>query len=141
MSSQWSDFRSQAAHFQHERLQERRDAQHAKAEEMLAEFLPVVRAHGPRPVPLRVTGYGGKGVAKTPLRGWYLRTNRTAALGEDGHFYLLIAPLSPRDRLLGCQPDPSRPPLVLGEGGRDGESIDLADALERVLPGWRDLAG
>jgi hypothetical protein len=34
-------------------------------------------------------------------------------------------------------PAPSDPPLVLGKGGRDGESIDLADALARVLSGDR----
>lgn len=124
---------------QAERLQERLDALHAKAEEILAEFLPVVTQHGPEPEPLRVLGYGGRGSARTPLRGWYLRGNRTAALGTDGSFYVLIAPLSLTDRLKGVRPAPARPPMVLGEGGRDGESIELVVALDRLLPGWREL--
>ena len=132
--------RTEAARVQAERLQERVDALHAKAEGILAEFLPVVVAHGPAPEPLRVRGYGGRGSARTPLQGWYLRGNRTAALGTDGNFYVLIAPLSTMDRLRGVRPAPARPPMVLGEGGKDGESIELLVSLERILPGWRSLA-
>jgi hypothetical protein len=29
-------------------------------------------------------------------------------------------------------PEPSDPPLVLGAGGKDGESVDLREALDRV---------
>jgi len=122
-----------------ERLRERQDALHAKAEGILAEFLPVIVEHGPAPEPLRVQGYGGKLDARTKLQGWYLRINKTAALGVDGRFYILIAPLTLADKMTGVTPKPTRPPMVLGEGGRDGESIDLPVALERLLPGWREL--
>ncbi|WP_245534412.1 hypothetical protein [Xylanimonas cellulosilytica] len=132
--------RTEAARVQAERLRARQDAVHAQAEGLLAEFLPVVAAHGPQPEPLRVRGYGGRGEARTPLKGWYLRFDRTAALATDGRFYMLIAPLSALDRLRGVRPAPARPPMVLGEGGKDGESVELPIALERVLPGWRDLA-
>ncbi|MFC8731989.1 hypothetical protein ACFT5B_05970 [Luteimicrobium sp. NPDC057192] len=100
---------------------------------MLAEFVERALAHGPAPVPLRVRAYGGGSSYRTPLRGWYLRTDRTAAVGEDGSFYVLTAPRSLRARLTGTTPTPSDPPLVLGAGGRDGESVDLDVALERAL--------
>ncbi len=140
MTDDWAEQRTEAARVQAERLRARQDAVHQQAEGLLAEFLPVVTAHGPAPVPLRVRGYGGRGVARTPLKGWYLRFDRTAALGTDGKFYMLIAPLSGLDRLKGVRPTPARPPMVLGEGGKDGESVELPIALERVFPGWREHA-
>ncbi|QAY64076.1 hypothetical protein ET495_13555 [Xylanimonas allomyrinae] len=140
MSDEWVAQRTEAARVQAERLRARQDAVHRQAEALLSEFLPVVTAHGPAPQALRVRGYGGRGEARTRLRGWYLRMDRTAALGTDGRFYVLIAPLSAVDRLRGVHPAPARPPLVLGEGGKDGESVELPVALERVLPGWRGLA-
>ncbi|MBE9937819.1 hypothetical protein G8C60_01520, partial [Cellulosimicrobium cellulans] len=68
-------------------------------------------------------------------RGWYLRRNHSVAVGEDGEFYVLSVPGGVRARLRGVAVEPSDPPLVLGKGGRDGESIDLADALALVLDG------
>lgn len=134
----WADPR-EAARIQQERLDARRDALHQQAEALLAEFFAVVVSHGPTPTRLKVRGYGGKGEARTRLTGWYLRADRTAALGTDGAFYVLIAPLSTLDRLRGTTPTSTRPPMILGEGGKDGESIDLPDALEKVLPNWRNL--
>jgi hypothetical protein len=86
-------------------------------------------------VPLVVQGYGGVGTARTNLTGWYLRNNKTVALGTDGKFYVLIAPLSLMDRLRGLKPTPTRPPLIIGEGGKDGDTIALEDALCRVYQG------
>jgi len=107
---------------------------------MLAEFLPVVTAHGPAPVDLMVQGYGGKGEARTRLKGWYLRNNRTVALGTDGKFYVLIAPLNAlHPRFLKVDVQPSRPPLIIGEGGKDGDTIELSEAIERVLPHWKSM--
>jgi hypothetical protein len=119
-------------------LAQRQNAEHQRAEALLAQFMPAVTTRGPAPVELMVQGYGGVGEAPTNLRGWYLRNNRTCALGTDGKFYVLIAPLS-RLHLpfMKVKVAPTRPPLIIGEGGKDGDSIDLADALERVLPGWR----
>lgn len=140
MSDDWARQRTEAARVQAERLRVRQDAEHAAAEDLLRTFVAVARERGPEPVPLEVKGYGGRGTARTRLRGWYLRHDRTAAVSVDGDFYVLTAPLTPLDRLRGARPEPSRPPLVLGAGGKDGDSIDLAAALDRVLPGWRDAS-
>lgn len=134
VSENWAQQRTEAAREHAARLAARQDAEHVRAEEMLADF--VRRAHdaGLEPEPLQVRGYGGRGTARTPLRGWYLRTDRTSAVSTDGDFYVLTAPLGLVDRLRGVRPAPRRPPLVLGAGGKDGDSIDLVDALERLLP-------
>lgn len=82
-------------------------------------------------------GYSGGRTARTPLRGWYLRKDHKAGIDIEGNFYLLTRPLTVLDVLRGVTPRPSRPPLVLGAGGRDGDSVELTDALERLLPKWR----
>ena len=93
------------------------------------------RDRGLAPEPLRARAFDGTATYRTPLRGWYLRRNHSVAVGEDGEFYVLSVPGGVRARLRGVAVEPSDPPLVLGKGGRDGESIDLADALALVLDG------
>ncbi|WP_407319617.1 hypothetical protein UQW22_04115 [Isoptericola halotolerans] len=138
MSENWAAQRTEAAREHAARLAARQDAEHHRAEEMLDRFVRAARDAGLEPGPLQVKGYGGRGTARTVLRGWYLRTDRTAAVSTDGNFYVLTAPLTLLDRVRGVRPEPKRPPLVLGAGGKDGDSIDLDVALERLLPGWRD---
>lgn len=132
----WAAQRTEAARIHAERLQQRRDAEHDRAEALLARFVAAAHQQNLPTQPLRVQGYGGKSSARTPLHGWYLRRNATAGVSTDGQFYILTAPLSVLDRLRGLHPPPSRPPMVLGAGGKDGESLDLTEALERLLPGW-----
>ncbi len=140
VDSDWAAHRTEAARIQHERLRARQDAEHQRAEALLEQFMNAI-ARKPVPAqPLRVRGYGGNFSARTNLHGWYLRIDRTAGVSTQGDFYILTAPLSVLDRVRGVHPEPSRPPMVLGAGGKDGDSIDLVDALERVLPGWREEA-
>ncbi|MCA5891859.1 hypothetical protein LEP48_00650 [Isoptericola sp. NEAU-Y5] len=133
----WAAQRTEAARVQAELLAARQDAEHARAEALLREFAAAARDAGLEPGPLQVKGYGGRGTARTSLRGWYLRQDRTAGITTDGTFYVLTAPLSSLDRLRGVRPEPRRPPMILGAGGKDGSSIELAAALDRLLPGWR----
>ena len=66
--------------------------------------------------------------------GWYLRRDETVAVDTDGEFYVLTAPSSLAARFARGAPRSRRdPPLVLGAGGKDGESLDLVDALARAL--------
>src|SRR5699024_7103382 len=109
-----------------------------RARRLLVAFADVAREHLPAH-PLRVLGYGGRGSARSGLSGWYLRGDRTSGLSTDGDFYVLPAPLPLRERFAGIELTPTPPPMVLGAGGKDGESIDLPEALERLLPGWRTL--
>lgn len=133
----WRAERTRAAETHAARLRARREAEHAEAAELIARFLDRARAAGLPTEPLRVQGYDGRGSARTPLRGWYLRRDRRAGLAVDGRFFVLTRPLSILERLRGVTPEPVPAPLVLGQGGKDGESIDLVDALERLLPSPR----
>lgn len=133
MTDSWRDQRSDAARAHAESLDRRRRAEHAQARALLAEFLEEVSRSGPAPVPLHARSYDGRHRYRTALRGWYLRRNQSVAVGTDGEFYVLTVPASLGALLRGARPEPSEPPLVLGKGGRDGESIDLADALALAL--------
>jgi hypothetical protein len=103
---------------------------------MLDAFTAAALKAGVETTNLQVTG--GRRRASSDIEGWYVRNDHSMGVGTDGKLYVLTAPLSLMDVIRGVQLTPIEPPLVLGHGGRDGDSIDLADALERVLPGWRD---
>jgi len=57
----------------------------------------------------------------------------------EARFYILDVPSSIPERLLGLllgvRVHPSPPPLQVGVGARDGESMPLADLLARRLDG------
>ncbi len=131
-----SDWRAQrgAAALAHQRaLDERTRRETEQARALIAQFLIDVRSRGVAPVPLHARGYDGRGRYRTGLEGWYLRRNETVALGTDGNFYTLQVDGGLLALVKGAHPEPKDPPLVLGKGGKDGESIDLAEALARVL--------
>lgn len=133
----WVSERTAAAREHERRLHARQEAEHARAHAILGEFTAVALRRLPTE-PLMVKGYGGRGTARSDVEGWYLRVDRTVGLGTDGEFYVLTAPLGVLDRVRGVRLKSTPPPLVIGAGGKDGDSIDLVDALERLLPGWRD---
>jgi hypothetical protein len=106
-----------------------------RAQVLIDRFVADAKANGIQPEPLRATLYTGQSV-KTDKTGWYLRKNKSLAIGEDGSYYVLTVPGGLRERLTGVKLKPSPPPLVVGKGGRDGEAGDLADFLR-----WRLDAG
>jgi hypothetical protein len=106
-----------------------------QAQKLIDAFLAQAKAQGIAPEPLRATLYSGQSV-KTDKLGWYLRKNRSLAIGDDGAYYILTVPGGLRERISGAKLRPSPPPLVVGKGGRDGESGDIADFLQ-----WRLEAG
>lgn len=132
-SAAWRDRRTHDAAGQVRRLAERQAAESAQARVLIAGFLEAVERVGIEPEPLFARGYGNRGRYRTGLTGWYLRVNQSSALDTEGNFYVLTVAGGLRARLAGARPEPSDPPLILGKGARDGESIDLKDALERVL--------
>jgi hypothetical protein len=114
--------------------QERADS--LQAQKLIDEFLAAAKARGVTPQPLRARLFSGQSV-KTDKVGWYLRKNQSVAVGDDGSYYVLIVPGGLRERLSGVKLRPSPPPLVVGKGGKDGETGDLAEFLQlRLEPGW-----
>jgi len=107
-------------------------AESRKAQLLIDQFLLDARAAGLAPQPLKATLYSGQTV-KTDKRGWYLRQNQSLAIGEDGSYYVLTVPGGLRQRFTGVKLTPSPPPLIVGKGGRDGETGDLAEFLRWLL--------
>ena len=110
------------------------DRESRQAQAMIDAFVAEASESGPPPVPLQAQTLAGRHL-RTSLHGWYLRNDHSAAVGVDGCYYFLRLPDDWRAVLRGARPSPGPPPLVLGKGGKDGESIDLADALKRALAG------
>ena len=110
-------------------------AEAAAAQEQLDAFVARIRAVGVAPEPLQATLLNGARV-KTDQVGWYLNKARTLAVAPDGSYYLLVTAGSPLARFTGVTPQPTPPTLVIGRGGRDGETGDLADFLARALEAY-----
>ena len=100
---------------------------------MIDEFVATALAQGLAPVPLRARSHDGRRRYRTALQGWYLRRNESVAIDTVGRYYVLTVPPSLTALIRGVDPSPEDPPLVLGRGARDGESIDLAEALRLAL--------
>jgi hypothetical protein len=131
--------RRRAAAIRASHLDRRRAAEADQARELIAGFIAEARARGLPPIPLTALSYRGGTRYRTGLSGWYLQADRAVAVGEDGNFYLLTVPGGWAARLRGARPEPAEPPLVVNEGGRDGESMPLAELLRRRLaagPAW-----
>lgn len=135
----WAAQRSAAAAEHLSRLAAKQEAAHREAEGLLERFAAAACARGLPTEPLRVQGYRPGRSARTRLTGWYLRNDRKAGLDTRGRFYLLSVPLTWWDRIRGYTPAHRHPPLVLGSGGRDGDSLPLEVALQRLLPGWENV--
>lgn len=106
-----------------------------RAQHLVDAFVEQARARGIATEPLFARLMDGRQV-KTDRRGWYIRANKSIAVGEDGSYYVLTVPGGWKERLRGVNLEPSPPPLVVGRGARDGDSGDLATFLA-----WRLDAG
>jgi hypothetical protein len=107
-------------------------AEAAQAQVLIDAFVTEAKAKGIAPVPLRATLYSGQSV-KTDKVGWYLRNNQSLAIGDDGAYYILTVPGGLKERLRGVQLKPSLPPMYVGKGGKDGDTGDLREYLDRIL--------
>jgi len=133
MTDPWTERRRYAATEHAAAQRQVRAADSQRARELIAAFIESARALGPAPTPLRARGYGGHSSYRTGLTGWLLHTDGRMAIGADGEFYLLSVPSTLRGRLTGVRLEPQDPPLQVGRGAGDGESISLAELLQRIL--------
>jgi hypothetical protein len=110
-----------------------RAAEARQAAELLAAFVRRAASRGLPPRPLSARTFDGRSTYRTRVRGWYLKSNRSVAVGEDGGYYVLSVPSSLRSRFAGAPLEPSVPRLIVGAGGGDGETVPLAKLLDRRL--------
>ncbi len=111
------------------RLERRRQGESAQAAVLIREFAAQAISKGIQPERLYARAYTGTARYKTNVVGWYIKRDRSIGVSTEGHFYLLHAPGSLAARFTGAHLEPADPPLELGRGARDGESIPLTEAL------------
>jgi hypothetical protein len=110
-----------------------RAAEAREASALLARFVRRAAERGLPPQPLSARTFDGRSTYRTRVKGWYLKSNRSVAVGEDGGYYVLSVPSSLRARFTGAEIAPSVPRLIVGAGGGDGETVPLARLLDQRL--------
>lgn len=104
----------------------------AAAQVLVDGFVATAKERSLSPEPLMALLMNGTRV-KSDQVGWYINKARTLAITPDGRFLQMLTSGSALARFTGVKLVPAPPPLVIGRGGRDGETGDLQDFLERAL--------
>ncbi len=120
------------------RLQRVKARETEAARRLVEQFVEQALDRGVRPVALRARSLDGRSRYRTDLHGWYLKRDRSIAVDTAGRFYVMSAPASLRARISGVTLSPDDPPMVVGAGGRDGDSMDLPALLELRLDAGDD---
>ncbi len=110
-------------------LDRARQAEARQASALIAQFVRDATAAGLATTVLRARAYSGDARYRTNVEGWYVRKDHSLGIGTDGGFYVLSTPASFAARVTGVTLTPSDPPMELGRGARDGESMPLPKAL------------
>jgi len=119
---------------EHRKAQLRRRAQEsAKAQVMIDRFVEQATEAGIPTEELMARPWSGRGRHRTGVVGWYLRRDSSIGVSREGRYYVLNVPPVRFGRWRTARLDPSPPPLIVGEGARDGESIPLESLLELRL--------
>jgi hypothetical protein len=134
----WQEKRRDAADERLAALTRRKAAETEQAVAHVVAFVHDARAGQLPTTTLRARSLNGRTTYRTSLEGWYIKRNQTLAIGVDGKFYILSAPASLAARVKGVVVQPSDPPLIVGLGGRDGESMPLVELLAQRLEGGAD---
>lgn len=126
--------RAEDARRRHEMAEQEARREAAAAQVLIDEFVAEARQRGIATVPLRARTLDGH-LVKTDKRGWYLRQNHSIAIDEDGGYHYLVVPGGWKERFTGVKLRGTQPTLVIGRGGRDGETGYLREFLAWVLEG------
>jgi len=129
----WDEQRRRAIDGHAAALAAGRAAEARQASDLLVSFVRRAAERGLPPHPLAARSFDGRATYRTRARGWYLKSNRSVAVGEHGEYYVLSVPSSLRSRFTGADLSPSTPRLIVGAGGGDGETIPLAQLLDQRL--------
>ena len=125
--------RAERAGHHREAQRHRRDQESARAQVLIDRFVARALETGLATEDLTARPWSGRGRYRTGLVGWYLRGDRSVGIGRDGGYYVLVVPPVRLGHVRTVHVDPSPPPLQVGEGARDGESVALDTLLQRRL--------
>ncbi|GAB3141625.1 hypothetical protein GCM10027290_14670 [Micromonospora sonneratiae] len=134
----WRAAHRQAVELRAAAEERRRTEETERARKLVAWFTREAQQRGLRPTALTAVGYNGRTRYQTGLTGWYVDVAHSRAIDVTGDYYLLTVDGGLRARLLGATVRPQAPRLIVGEGGRDGQSVPLRDLLQRRLDAGDD---
>jgi len=137
-AADWADSRREAARVHVERLARAKAAETTRARELVAGFVAQAVERGLVTVPLLARSGDGGATCRTGLTGWYLTRDGSIGVTETGDYYGLAVPIGLRQGLRGIEMGPTDPPLQVGAGARDGESIALPVLLAMRLDAGDD---
>ena len=120
--------------------QRRRERESAKAQVLVDRFVERATAAGVPTEELTARPWSGRGRYRSGVMGWYLRQDRSIGVGVDGGYYVLVVAPERFGRWRTVRLTPTLPPLQVGQGARDGESVAL-DVLLDLRMTWDDAAG
>ncbi len=138
MDDDWRARRTDAAAAQADRAARAKAAETVRARELVAGFVAAARERGLATTDLLARAGDGSSTYRTGLVGWYLRRDGSLGVTTDGEWYVLVAPRSLASRLRGVRLEASDPPVQVGAGARDGESIALTALLDLRLAAGDD---
>jgi hypothetical protein len=125
--------RAEQADYHVEAQRRRSEQESAKAQVLVDRFVSRAKQAGLPTEELTARPWSGRGRYRTGVVGWYLRRDRSVGVGVDGRYYVLVVAPERFGRWRTVPVNPTPPPLQVGRGGRDGESIALDALLETRL--------
>ena len=131
--------RAERAAYHVEADRKRRERESAKAQVLVDAFVASARGAGLPTRELTARPWSGRGRYRTGVQGWYLRRDLSIGVGTDGGYYVLVTAPQRLGRWRTVALEPSPPPLQVGAGARDGESIALDALLELRLDAGPDF--
>ena len=134
------DERAERADYHVDAQRRRSEQESAKAQVLVDRFVAQATQAGLAPEELTARPWSGRGRYRTGVVGWYLRRDRSIGVGRDGRYYVLVVAPERFGRWRTVPLDATPPPLQVGQGGRDGESIALKNLLELRLQ-WSGSTG
>ena len=125
--------RAERADYHVEAQRRRSEQESAKAQVLVDRFVAQATQAGLAAEELTARPWSGRGRYRTGVVGWYLRRDRSIGVGLDGSYYVLVVAPERFGRWRTVPVDPTPPPLQVGQGARDGESVTLDELLEMRL--------
>ena len=122
----------------HVEAERRRSEQESvKAQVLVDRFVERATELGVPTEELTARPWSGTGRYRTGVAGWYVKRDRSLGVGQDGGFYVLVVAPVRFGRWRTVPLSPTAPPLEVGRGARDGESITMERLLDLRLR-WED---